>query len=62
MSKSEEIIQDWHDAKTLYHNKFRLGPQSMTMTEIVQALLDKIDDLKDELKEHEDSYRLGDRW
>lgn len=55
MSKSEEIIKDYNEAKALYHKKFKLGPESMTMLEIVQALIDKIDDLKDEI-----SY--PDRW
>ena len=58
MNKSEEIIKDCSEAKALYHEKFKLGPKSMTMLEIVQTLIDKIDDLKDQVSE----LRYPNRW
>ena len=50
MSKSEEIIKDYNEAKALYRSRFKLTHQNITMLEIVQALIDKIDDLEDDLK------------
>jgi hypothetical protein len=48
MSKSEKIIQDWHDAKKIYTNRFPHEYGNMTMVEIVKDLIESIDDLKSE--------------
>jgi len=38
MSKSEEIIQDWHNAKEIYLN-FRPDSKLESLTEIVESII-----------------------
>lgn len=51
MSKSEEIIKDWHDAKEIYWKHFpNFGPD-FTMVEIVSDLIEYVEELKEQIEE-----------
>lgn len=48
MSKSEEIIQDWHDAKKIYLKGSPYNYHHLTMVEIVKDLIEYVEELKSE--------------
>jgi hypothetical protein len=51
MSKSEEIINDWHEAKKLYLKRFPINTYHLTMVEMVGDLIDYIGEMKEEVSE-----------
>jgi hypothetical protein len=51
MSKSEEIINDWHEAKKLWMEKYPYS--NLTMTEIVMSVMDELAENDKIIKKYE---------